>query len=107
MTALYENNRITTLLGLSVSYAATAKINATARLRYSHARLATTQAAQAGTQADTTDVVKGASIGATYDITRAWNLGCDVAHETRDVSGFTAYKYKARTVGCVTRFVWR
>ncbi len=105
---LYENNRVTTSVGLGVNYAATAKISANARARYIRARLITTDALAPGAAAPTTtDKLTSLSLGANYAINRAWNLGCNVGHESRDVSGAATYSYTANTVGCQTQFIWQ
>ena len=106
VTGLYENNQVTDSLGLGVVYAATAKVSANAGLRYARAKLVSgASAGQAGP--DTTDVVRGASIGANWAISRIWSLGCSVSHESRDVSGGVNYSYSANTVGCSAQVTWR
>jgi hypothetical protein len=105
VTGLYQNNQVTTSAGLSVNYAATAKISANAGVRYARARLTTVNAGAAGP--DVIDVSKMASLGANYEITRNWGLGCNVSHERRNVSGGTSFSYTANSVGCSTQFVWR
>jgi hypothetical protein len=107
ISALYENNRVTNSASLGVSYAATAKISAGARIQYTRAHLVSAVGTSAGTTNDSTDVSKGASLSASYEITRAWGASCSVSHESRDVSGFVAYTYRVNTVGCATQFTWR
>jgi hypothetical protein len=109
VTGLYENNRVTNAVGLGLIYAATAKIDATAGVRYTRARLGTTAIAQSGSQTapETTDVLQSAFIGANYAITRSWMLACNLAHEKRDVSGAVTYSYTANSVGCSAQFTWR
>jgi hypothetical protein len=106
VSALYENNRVTNSVGLGVTYAATAKISANAHARYARANLVS-PAGSAGATNDSVDVFKGASLGVTYAITRAWGASCNLGHENRDVSGAIAFSYKANTIGCATQFVWR
>lgn len=107
VAAPYENNRVTDSLGLGATYAATAKIGASARLRYTRARLVSAAGAPTGTTNDSTDVSKGASLGISYAITRAWGASCNLTHESRAVSGAVVYSYKENTVGCATQFTWR
>lgn len=108
IAGLYENNRVTNSLGLGLTYAATAKISAAANVRYARARLVATSSVAAGSAAPTTtDKLTTASLSANYAITRAWNLGCSLGYETRDVSGAANYSYTANTLGCLTQFVWR
>jgi hypothetical protein len=53
------------------------------------------------------DVSKGAGLGLTYAITRAWGASCTLAHEAREVSGRITYSYTVNSIGCATQFVWR
>ena len=109
ISGLNQNNQITTSVGLSAGYLATAKVTANASLRYARARLVTTIVTQSSSQAapDTTDILKAAQLGAVWAITRNWSLSCNVAHETRDVSGAVVYDYTANTVGCAGQYTWR
>jgi hypothetical protein len=108
VAGLYENNRVTNTIAVGVTYAATAKINANAQARYVRARLATTSGPAGATSvAESTDVLKGVSLGANYAITRSWSAACNLSHEGRDVSGAIVYSYTANTVGCSTQFTWR
>jgi hypothetical protein len=105
VVGLYENNQITTSAGLGLSYAATAKINATASARYQRARLTNVNAPTASP--DVIDVSKIASLGANYEITRNWGAACNLSHERRSVSGGVGFSYTASSVGCSTQFTWR
>jgi hypothetical protein len=102
-----ENNRVTNAVGLGATYEATAKIGATADLRYSRARLISALTTTAGAPDESVDVLKRAALGLSYAITRAWGASCTLAHEKRDLSGAITYSYTANTVGCATQFVWR
>ena len=106
VAALYENNRLTTSFGLGASYEATAKIGASARLRYTRANLVSPTTV-GGASNESTDVFKGASLGVSYAITRAWGASCSYGYETRSVSGAVAYSYNANTIGCSTQFTLR
>lgn len=105
----YENNRVTNTVGLGATYAATAKINANAGLRYSRAKLVATAVNAGGNAAapESTDVLKSASIGANYAYSRAVSGNCNLSHEKRDVSGGVTYSYSANTVGCSVQFTLR
>jgi hypothetical protein len=105
--AIYENNRVTNSASLGMSYAATAKIGAAARMYYTRARIVSAVGTAVGTTNDSVDVSKGASLSVSYEITRAWGASCSVAHENRNVSGSVAYSYKVDVVGCATQFTWR
>ena len=109
VTGLYQNNRVTNSVGLGVGYAATAKIKADAGLRYARAKLLTTLVTTSGVEAspDTTDVSKSAYLGVKYEIARNWGLACQLAHETRDVSGRLTYAYTANSIGCTAQYTWR
>jgi hypothetical protein len=107
VSALYENNRVTNSFALGVSYAATAKIGAGARLHYTRANLVSAVGTAAGTTNDSTDVSKSASLSVSYEITRAWGASCSATHETREVSGAVVYSYRVNTLGCATQFTWR
>lgn len=107
VVGLYQNNQITNSLGLGASYAATAKISASANARYQRARLSNVNAATAAAAPEVIDVSTIVSLGANYEITRNWGAACNVAHERRDVSGGTSFSYTANTIGCSTQFTWR
>ena len=109
ISGLSQNNQITTSVGLSASYLATGKVTANASLRYARQRLVTTIVTSSSSQAapDTTDILKAAQLGAVWAISRNWSLSCNVAHETRDVSGAVVYDYTANTVGCAGQYTWR
>jgi hypothetical protein len=104
VSVVYQNNRVTDSVGLAASYAATAKINTSAGLRYTRARLA--GAVQAGLDARNVDVSKTATASVGYAITRAWNANCTVGYETRDVTAIVTYSYTATVIGCATQFTW-
>ncbi|MEP7303857.1 MAG: hypothetical protein ABI699_20255 [Caldimonas sp.] len=107
-SGLYENNRLTNSLDLGARFEATAKINVSAGLNWSRARIASTLTAGGvvGTAA-VVDEFHTFTLGATYAIARPWLLGCDLSHDKRDVSGAVAYSYKATSIGCSARFTWR
>ncbi len=109
VAGLYENNRVTNSLGLGATYEATSKINVNAGLNYARARVVSTRSTTSGTlgSADTVDELKGATLGVSYAIARPWLLGCNLAHDKRDVSGAVAYTYEATSIGCSARFTWR
>jgi hypothetical protein len=102
-----ENNRITNAMGLGATYQATAKIGATADLRYSRARLVSALTTTAAAPNESVDVLKKAAFGLTYAITPAWGASCTFTYEVRDLSGSIAYSYRANAIGCAMQFVWR
>ena len=105
VAVVYQNNRVTDSAGLGASYAATAKINAGAAVRYTRARLAAATAETLGIPQDV-DVSKTASLNVGYAITRAWTASCSVAYEWREVKALVSYSYNANVVGCSTQFTW-
>ncbi len=107
--ALYENNRVTDSIAVGAMHATTAKIAISANARYARARIvAGTGLTTAGSStANTTDTSKLVSIGATYAINRAWNLGCDLSSEWRDVGGGISFAYRATTATCSTQLTLR
>ena len=105
IVGVYTNNSINDYGGLGVSYSATAKISANANVRYLRAR--TRALSVTGALPDVVDILKAASIGANYEITRAWNAGCSLGYESRDVTGGQLFSYDAKTVSCSTGFTWR
>jgi opacity protein-like surface antigen len=105
---LSENSEVVNTAGIGVRYAATAKITANAKYQYRHAKIANTVGvAGATTTSEESDNLRIASLGITYDITRAWQVSCDIAHETRDISGTSGFSYSANVGGCAVQFVYR
>ena len=105
VVGLYQNNQLTTSAGIGISYAATAKINATLSARYVRARLTTANAAVPS--ADVIDVSQALALGANYEITRNWGAACNATTEKREVSGGVVFSYRANSIGCSTQFTWR
>jgi len=104
VSVTYQNRRVTDTAGLGVTYAATAKINAGANVRYTRARLGS--AAEALGIPRDVDVAKTASLSLAYGITRAWSASCSAAYESRDVTVLVSYSYTATVIGCATQFTW-
>jgi len=107
VVGLYQNNQITTSAGVSLMYAATAKISTTANARYIRAHLSNVDVATAAAAPDTFDVLKVVSLGAGYEITRNWGAACSLGYEKRDVTGAANFSYDAKTITCSTQFTWR
>lgn len=101
---LTQDSQTTDTASVGVRYAATAKISANAGYRYRHAKIRQVVNA-GGTAADQTDNLHIVSLGVTYDIARAWQLGCNLAREKRDVSGTPAFAYNATTTSCSVQFL--
>lgn len=109
IAGLYENNRVTDSFGLSATYAATAKITGNAGVSYTRARILSTVTTGSGSTArpDVVDTVRGATLGASYAISRPWLLACNLGYEKRFVVGEVSYSYEAGSVGCSAQFAWR
>lgn len=107
VVGLYQNNQVTNSAGIGVSYAATAKISATANARYQRARLTNVNAPAAAAAPEVVDVTQVVALGVNYGITRNWSAACNVSREHRSVSGGTSFSYNADTIGCSTQFTWR
>lgn len=95
---LTQGNKTVDLISLGLRYAATAKINATTGYTYRYAKTNNTQSGVATTT--DTDKLHTFALGATYDVTRTIQLGCNVSHESRDATGNPGFAYTANTVGC-------
>lgn len=99
---LFENSQVSDSLALGASYAATAKISATAGYQYRKAKISNT-AASGGASAgfgDYDDKLQTASLGVGWAISRGWQLGCNFLHEKRDVTSTPGYAYTANVIGC-------
>ena len=102
VAGLSQNSQTSDSYSLGVTYAATAKISVNAGLQHRYAKTAYTTNA-----ADSNDNLRSASLGVTWAIARAWNLGCNAYNEQRDVSGSTPYSYSANTFSCFGQFTLR
>jgi hypothetical protein len=104
-TALYQNSQVADAVSLGVGYAATAKITANAGYQYRRAKIA--NGLTGAGASDYTDSYRSASLGLTYAIARAWQLSCNLSHETRDVTSTPAFAYGAYVAGCAAQFTLR
>lgn len=110
-TALGDTSRLTTAVSLDANYAATAKIKATARARYSHRSLSEgfTSSGQSLGSASGTDNVVGLSVGVSYAPTRSMAFSCNLGRESRKVSDGTplglSYPFSANTASCSAQLV--
>ena len=99
-TEILEVSQVTNSAGLGISYAATGKVTANAGVRYARAKLVSQAVAES------TDVLKSAYIGANWDVARNWLVACNVARDSRDVSGSLNYSYTSNSVGCFGQYTW-
>ena len=109
-TAVGDNSLLTTGLTFDATYAASAKIKATAGLRYSHRSLNDKLSASglAAPPVEGSDSLRRVSFGLSYTPTRNWLLGCNLERDSRSVSSTTpstlSYPYSVNTVSCSAQF---
>ncbi|MCM5681323.1 hypothetical protein M8A51_17490 [Schlegelella sp. S2-27] len=97
-TALQETKLIHTMR-VGASYEATAKIRVNTGVRYIDRRIRV----QSGSGSDRTTVV---DLGATYTISRAWLVGCNLGWTQRsagDNSADVSFDYKSRRASCLAQ----
>lgn len=107
---LYANSQITNSVTLGTTYAATAKISATANVSYSRAKIANANGNTGIMNAagnNYNDTFRSQSLGVQYAAHRALNLGCNLSHEIRSVTSLTNGDYSANVVGCVATLTFR
>lgn len=106
---LIENSQTTDSVSLTGQYAATAKIAVNAGYQYRRAKIVSTSGTTNNntTNNDSTDNYHSRSLGVSYAITRSVQLGCNLARETRSVSGQAAYAYSANTTSCSAQVTLR
>ena len=108
LTGLSENSQTSDAVSFGATYAATAKIGVNAGLQYRRAKIVDTLGFGAtATNQQRNDTLRSASLGLSYAIARNWQLGCNLAHETRDVSGATGFSYSANTASCSAQYTLR
>ncbi len=100
-TVLVQNSQVADSLSLGGTYAATAKIGVTAGYTYRQSRIANPGGG------DYNDKLQVASLGASWAIARAWQLGCNLSHEKRDAGGAAGLAYSANVIGCSAQFTLR
>ncbi len=104
VSGLVQNSQVSDNVSLGANYAATAKISANAGLQYRRSKIGNDSAASAGGQASYNDTYRSASLGATWAIARAWQLGCNLSHETRSTTSLIGYGYAANVAACNAQF---
>jgi hypothetical protein len=97
---LSENSQVSDSISVSAGYAATAKISVNAGAQYRRSKNSTD-----GFAPEYTDNLRTVSLGASYAIARAWQLGCNVSRESR--SGSSSFSYDANVYGCSAQFTLR
>ncbi len=102
VSGLSQNSQTTDAYSLRAGYAATAKISLNANLQYRRSRIVNSPAND-----ESTDDTRSASLGASYEIARSLQLGCNLSHESHSLSGIAGYSYGANTVGCSAQFTLR
>lgn len=111
---LSESSQVTNSFSLGATYAATAKISVTAGAQLRYAKLVDDVPVAGGGGAVTTvnrdDNSKLYSLGVTYAIARAWELGCSVSHSTRELDASViavGLSYTANVASCRAQFTLR
>ncbi|KNZ30723.1 MAG: hypothetical protein AD742_20530 [Methylibium sp. NZG] len=101
-----DNSRLTTSLTLTAGYEATAKIRINATLRYSRRNLVDERFVNGVSVGaiEGVDSLKTLSLGASYEPTRAWLLGCNAVRELRLAEGGLSNNYAATTANCSAQF---
>ncbi len=101
-----DNSRLTTTFALTAGYEATAKIRINAAFRYSRRNLVDEQFVNGMSvgSAEGMDSLKTLSLGASYEPTRAWQLGCNAVRELRLSDSSLSNNYSATTVNCSAQF---
>ncbi len=109
VTGLNESSQVTDSFSLRAIYAATAKVSVNAGYQYRNAKIVNTVSGGGSSAAPNNydDKLRVASLGASWAITRAWQLSCNLSHETRDVGSLTGYAYTANVAACSTSFTLR
>lgn len=106
LSATGDNSRLTNSIAITAAYAATAKIKLNAALRYSRRSLTNDQVV-AGIPvqgAEGVDSLKTLSLGANYEPTRNWQLGCNAQRDLRLASGGLSNSYSNTNANCSAQF---
>ncbi len=101
-----DNSRLSTSYALTAAYAATAKIRINAGFRYTRRSLVADQFVS-GVRVGSTegvDSLKTLSLGAAYEPTRNWQLGCNAVRELRLTEGGLSNNYSVTTANCSAQF---
>jgi len=101
---LTHNSQTTDTLSLGATYLATAKITMNALASYRRSKIVYDGG---GAAVDGNDNISSVSLGADYAIARSWQLGCKLAHSSRNVSGSSSYSYAENSVGCSAQLTIR
>lgn len=100
--AIGNNSRLSSALQLRALYEVTAKIKLESNARYARRKLVNTFAlTTGGSSTDAgSDRTAELSIGARYEPTRVWLLGCDLARQQRSSSSSVSYPYSVNQASC-------
>ena len=106
---LYQSSQVTNSLSAGLTYAATAKISATAGYTYRHARIVGSTTASGGFASgnEYTDNLRLASLGANYTALRWLSLTCNLSRENRNVGSTGGFAYSANVIGCTAQATLR
>jgi hypothetical protein len=109
--AVGDNSHLATSIGVSARYAATGKIGLNGGVRYVHRSLRNTIDVGGGNVAlvEGSDSIQSEYLGVTYTPLRSLQLGCNISHDSRTVSGGTppslSYPFSDMTFGCSAQLV--
>lgn len=101
---LTHNSQTTDTLSLGANYLATAKITVNTVASYRRSKIAYDNG---GAPVDGNDDIKSIALGAEYAIARSWQLGCKLAHSSRNVSGSSNFSYTDNSLGCSAQLTIR
>lgn len=96
ISAVGENSRLTNRFQVQAFWDATAKIRADARVRLARRSFSSSTPGIA----DGHDTTRQLALGVRYAPTRAWLLGCAIAHETRSAPSTFSFPYDANSGSC-------
>ena len=107
-SAVGDNSALTNTIALNAGYEATAKIRVNAGARYSRRNLVNNQVVGGVVVASTEgrDSVTSFTLGASYDPTRNWRLGCNAGHdraEPTDTTVGVSTRYASTTASCTVQ----
>jgi hypothetical protein len=108
VTGLSNNSRVSALLSLYATYAATAKVAISTRLAYNRSKQVSSLTEGEFTSSNGyIDNYGSASLGVSYAIARNVQLSCNLAYTSSSVSGTAGYSYTANTASCLAQVTLR
>jgi hypothetical protein len=104
-----DTSRVTNSLGITSTFAATAKINLTAAARVDRRTLIESLLPGGGavTSQSGSDTTQTLSVGFSWMPTRSLSLGCNVGRESRSTDSALSSEYSSNVAGCFGQFMLR